>query len=515
MALLVECLPSVSLLPGRVRLRVTDRLGSPAICGFRRPTILLPRQGLEKLDREQIRLIFIHELVHWQRGDLQMNWLQTVLQVFYFYNPAVWIANVMVRRLREQAVDETVLVMTRGEAERYASTLLDLAAFSLLPAESTLRLIGVVESRSALAGRIRRIVGRPIPKTARVGLTGLAAIVTIGLLLVPMACSPGGSSLMKGDPATDAVVGKFLDLERAMWHYVDAHQRFPAAATHGKDGQPLLSWRVELLPYLGEKDLYDQFHHDEPWDSEHNKPLVEKMPEAFLNPRVGDLDGKTVFLAPTGEETMYFDDQGTTPEQITDGLDVTISIVEADAEHAVPWTKPADFPVDKRKPAAGLAGPGRGSHGGRGRWICPDTARRHRHGHALESPHPAGGEKLDGPWYASKAGRGVMPGIDAYVAHAGGEIGQPADVVARFKSPKKPLPHGIEEKVAEKLQRIALLLLNEMELHGQFPPAAICDKSGKPLLSWRVKLLPISAKKLFTTNFTSTSRGTANTICRW
>ena len=148
-ALLVECLASVSLKPGGVRLRVTDRLGSPAICGFWQPTILLPRHGLEKLDREQIRLIFLHELVHWRRSDLQMNCLQTALQVLYFYNPAVWIANAMVRRLREQAVDETVLVMTRGEVELYASTLLDLAAFSRLPAESTLRLIGVVEQPGA------------------------------------------------------------------------------------------------------------------------------------------------------------------------------------------------------------------------------------------------------------------------------------------------------------------------------------------------------------------------------
>jgi beta-lactamase regulating signal transducer with metallopeptidase domain len=479
-ALLVECLPSVSLQPGRVRLRVTDRLGSPAICGFRRPTILLPRHGLEKLDREQIRLIFLHELAHWQRGDLQMNCLQTVLQVFYFYNPPVWIANAMVRRLREQAVDETVLVMTRGEAERYASTLLDLAAFSRLPAESTLRLIGVVEQPGALAGRIRRIVGRPIPKTARVGLAGLAAIVAIGLLVVPMGCSerPESPSYTENDPATDAVVDKFLDLGQAMRHYVDAHQRFPSAATHGKEGQPLLSWRVELLPYLGEQDLYDQFHHDEPWDSEHNKPLLKKMSEAFFNPRVGDLDGKTVFLVPTGKETMYFDDQGATPEQITDGTLSTISMVEVDAEHAVPRTKPADFPVDKSKPDAGHArGMARTLPGGFDTAMLWSLFTR------------AGGETIDWPVPTSEIGRGVMPGIDADVSSAGGQVGYPADVVARFKSSKKPLPHSVEENVAERLQRIARSLLHEMERHGQFPPSPICDKSGQPLLSWRVKML--------------------------
>ena len=247
---------------------------------------------------------------------------------------------------------------------------------------------------------------------------------------------------------------------------------------------------MELLPYLGEQDLYDQFHHDEPWDSEHNQPLLEKMPEAFFDPRVGDLHGKTVFLAPIGEETMYFADEGTTPEQISDGLDNTISIVEADAGHAVPWTKPEDFPVDKSQPAAGLAR-------GRGGVLTLGEAC----GMARSLPGGfdtallwslftrAGGETIDWPSGTGEIGRGVMPGIDANVSAAGGQVGQPADVVTRFKSSKKPLPHSMEQQVAETLQQIALALVNEMDRHGQFPPTAICDKSGKPLLSWRVKML--------------------------
>ena len=122
---------------------------------------------------------------------------------------------------------------------------------------------------------------------------------------------------------------------------------------------------MELLPYLDAKELYDQFHHDEPWDSEHNKPLVEKMPEAFYDPRVGDLDGKTVFVVPTGKETMYFDDNGTTAKQISDGLDWTISIVEADASTRSLGPSPTISRLT-RKLTAGLAR-GRGcDHGGSG-----------------------------------------------------------------------------------------------------------------------------------------------------
>ncbi|HWB00846.1 MAG TPA: DUF1559 domain-containing protein, partial [Pirellulales bacterium] len=63
-----------------------------------------------------------------------------------------------------------------------------------------------------------------------------------------------------------------------MFNYVDAHRdsaAFPPRAIYSKDGKPLLSWRVQLLPYVDAKALYDEFHLDEPWDSEHNRKLIE------------------------------------------------------------------------------------------------------------------------------------------------------------------------------------------------------------------------------------------------
>ena len=71
----------------------------------------------------------------------------------------------------------------------------------------------------------------------------------------------------------------------AMYNYREAHGRFPAPAIQGPDGKPLLSWRVAILPYLSENELYQSFKLDEPWDSPHNKPLLERMPQLFAPPR--------------------------------------------------------------------------------------------------------------------------------------------------------------------------------------------------------------------------------------
>ena len=73
-------------------------------------------------------------------------------------------------------------------------------------------------------------------------------------------------------------------LSVAMENYREAHGRYPAPAIQGPDGKPLLSWRVAILPYLTEVELYQSFKLDEPWDGPHNKQLLDKMPRLFASP---------------------------------------------------------------------------------------------------------------------------------------------------------------------------------------------------------------------------------------
>lgn len=144
-------------------------------------------------------------------------------------------------------------------------------------------------------------------------------------------------------------------LALAMHNYHDANGRFPAAASLSKDGKPLLSWRVHLLPYLEGAELYKQFHLDEPWDSEHNRKLIDKMPKTLASPLAGLMEpGKTTYLVPTAVGTAFGGKEGIKFQEITDGTSNTIMIVEASPERAVVWTRPDDLKVDLEKPLAGL-----------------------------------------------------------------------------------------------------------------------------------------------------------------
>jgi uncharacterized protein DUF1559 len=140
----------------------------------------------------------------------------------------------------------------------------------------------------------------------------------------------------------------------ALLNHESAKKAFPAHAIY-KDGKPLLSWRVQILPYIEQQALYEQFHLDEPWDSEHNRALIQHMPQVYANPNMPLQAGKTNYLAVVGKDCVFDGtDKGMQLRNITDGTSKTIALVEADPAKAVEWTKPDDWQFDPNNPSAGL-----------------------------------------------------------------------------------------------------------------------------------------------------------------
>jgi prepilin-type processing-associated H-X9-DG protein len=157
------------------------------------------------------------------------------------------------------------------------------------------------------------------------------------------------------DAASRAIsTNNLKQLALAMHNYHDATGAFPPGAIYSKDGKPQLSWRVLLLPYLDEEGLYKEFKLDEPWDSEHNKKLLEKMPRVFAANGKPDKKGLTHYQAFTGKGMLFDGVRGSRIANVTDGTSNTLMFVEA--AQAVPWTKPDDLPYDPDKPLPKLGG---------------------------------------------------------------------------------------------------------------------------------------------------------------
>ncbi|HEY5312838.1 MAG TPA: DUF1559 domain-containing protein [Pirellulales bacterium] len=132
--------------------------------------------------------------------------------------------------------------------------------------------------------------------------------------------------------------------------------RLPAPALADPAGKPLLSWRVAILPFLGEDQLYRSFHLNEAWDSAHNRPLVTRMPQVYADASHPELAaaGRTRYLLPTGAGTLFSGPTGPALEQIPDGTSRTILLLEAPPEQSVEWSRPVDITIDPKDPAASL-----------------------------------------------------------------------------------------------------------------------------------------------------------------
>jgi prepilin-type processing-associated H-X9-DG protein len=139
----------------------------------------------------------------------------------------------------------------------------------------------------------------------------------------------------------------------AMHNYHSVNNSLPKVAITDKDGKPLLSWRVAILPYIEQQALYNKFKLDEPWDSPHNKPLLDEMPPTYACPSMAKKDATgTSYRAFVGNNALFEKDRAVGFQDVTDGTSNTIMVVET--RDTVPWSKPDDIPFDPQNKAPGF-----------------------------------------------------------------------------------------------------------------------------------------------------------------
>jgi prepilin-type processing-associated H-X9-DG protein len=139
-------------------------------------------------------------------------------------------------------------------------------------------------------------------------------------------------------------VNNLKQIGLAFHNHLSMTDAFPSNIVD-KDGKPLLSWRVAILPFIEQQELYNEFKLDEPWDSPHNKPLMSRIPTTYHCPSNPPTD-------PTLTNYLGFEGAGAILEKgrkvgiagCTDGTSNTLAVVES--ARGVPWTKPEDLPFD-------------------------------------------------------------------------------------------------------------------------------------------------------------------------
>jgi prepilin-type N-terminal cleavage/methylation domain-containing protein len=185
------------------------------------------------------------------------------------------------------------------------------------------------------------------PASRRSGFTLIELLVVIAIIAILIGLLLPAVQKVRDAAARMECQNNLKQIALAMHNFADDHDgRFPTDVVD-KDGKPILSWRVHLLPYVGQAELHKQFKLDQPWDSDENKKLLAKMPKVFHDPRVKvKADGHTVYQGFAGSGALFEPGKQARFASITDGLSNTIMCVESSI--AVAWTKPADLPFNEK-----------------------------------------------------------------------------------------------------------------------------------------------------------------------
>jgi hypothetical protein len=266
-----------------------------------------------RMEKENLSRIYLHVGA---KDEASLNKLANQIQQFELRG-----IEAVEKMIREEVKNGTINENLRVAWDKYLVRLKSLIQKSSKPTIADGRLTVVLDQANAA------------PTTA----------IAIGLLLPAVQAAREAARRMQSS-------NNLKQMALAFHNYESTYRRMPPRYTADSDGKPLLSWRVHLLPYFGAQDLYQEFHLDEPWDSEHNKTLVEKIPDYFRDPRSQAPAGYTTYVAPFGgkeDSATIWDLEEGRFQNVTDGLSNTLLFMSVPDAAAVPWTKPDDLDLSK------------------------------------------------------------------------------------------------------------------------------------------------------------------------
>ena len=184
-----------------------------------------------------------------------------------------------------------------------------------------------------------------------VGVVGLAVVGILVALLLP-AVSTARSTARRVQCSNH-----LKQIALAFHNYHDVYGTLPPAYIEDQDGRPQHSWRVLILPFLEQQDLYDRYRFDEPWDSPHNRQVTAESVPVYSCPSGGEPTTDTNYMLITGNSTLFEGQQAVKFSEITDGTSNTIMVVEVQ-DAKVHWARPVDLEAARVPPLLGSGGGG-------------------------------------------------------------------------------------------------------------------------------------------------------------
>ena len=307
------------------RVVLADTPGGPAVAGLFSPTIFIPREtGGSPEERQALRYVLLHEVMHVKRGDLYVQAAMFALRLIHWFNPLVWLAQRRLRQTRELACDASVAGLLGPNTHVYRTTLLGMARKLLeRETEMSLSFVGLVEDRNMIATRLNWLARdldrrRTIRRTASwiLGIFMLLTVVPMGIAQETKAAGRDSAArgedtvhqalrlkrLKPGDPEAEAPTITIIPVSTEN-RPLEVHGRLP-------DGRP--AWVRFFLPRSRQDSAWAAVETDPPWLGE-NRNFFEVL-------RL--LKGRTS-INTNGRESVWVEQEGTEPDLLPPLRDTT------------------------------------------------------------------------------------------------------------------------------------------------------------------------------------------------
>ncbi len=163
---------------GKIILGQSDQIASPLTFGILKPVILFPIGMINQLSTQEVEAIMAHELAHIVRKDYLINFIQTLIEGIYYFNPGVWIISTIIRNQREHCCDDIAIAIT-GSSVHYLKALV-----AIEENKQDLNLaMAFSRNKKPLLQRVQRILKQPQKNSNMKEKLIMSGMFLIGLLL--------------------------------------------------------------------------------------------------------------------------------------------------------------------------------------------------------------------------------------------------------------------------------------------------------------------------------------------
>ena len=231
----------------KVALLESAQVKVPMIIGYLRPVILMPVGAVNSLSTAEVEAILAHELAHVYRNDYLLNILQSIIEILYYFNPAVWWIAAVIRTERENCCDD-IAVNFCGNSLTYAKALVGLQELNHRTPNLVLTFSG---GKHQLLNRVRRILNQPQNKSNIMEKFTATCMLLLTILFFSISNGQAAEATPTASVETEIELNtetnEFTYIEKETLKFSDTNV-LTIDVKEGKDtGEELLEVAVEII----------------------------------------------------------------------------------------------------------------------------------------------------------------------------------------------------------------------------------------------------------------------------